>query len=106
MYTDHAAHTAAGTRLALLFSAIIQPRGDARPELERLALALDEQLGYAAAGEQCGFADEEAAAGPVVFGMAEELDAAHAALHHFDIVALIFEQVPERGHRGQAAVAD
>ena len=68
------------------------------------AALLDEDFRRAPRRHQHVVADQEAGAGPVVLGMAEQFDAADAALGHLDVLALIFQHVPQRRRAGERAV--
>ena len=65
-----------------------------------------EDFGGAPRRHQDVVVDQKAGAGPIVFGMAEQFDAADAALRHFHVLALIFEQIPKGGNAAQVAAAD
>ena len=102
----HGADAVAGAGHALVAGAVIHPRRDAGTELPAAVAVLDEELGRAPRRHQHVVVDQEAGAGPVVFGMAEQLDAADAALGHLDVLALVFQQVPERRRAAEVAVVD
>jgi len=76
---DDGADAVAGATDALVRRAVVHPGGDAGPELPGAAAVLDEQLGRAPCGHEDVVVDQKAGAGPVVFGVAEQLDAADAA---------------------------
>src|SRR5262249_48283447 len=86
--------------------AIVHPGGDARPKLPGVLTILQEQLGSAPRRHECGVIDEESGAGPVVLGMAEQLDPADATLYNLDFLALVFQDVAEGRHAGEPALID
>ena len=93
---DHGADAVAGAGHALVAGTVVHPGRDAGTELPGVAAVLDEDFGDPPRRHQDVVADEEAGAGPVVFGVAEQLDAADAALGHLHVLALVLQNVPQR----------
>ena len=103
---DHGANAIARAGHALAAGTVVHPGRDAGTELPGVAAVLDEDFSDPPRRHQDVVVDEEPCSRPVVFRMAEQLDAADAALGHLHILALVLQQVPQRRYGAEVAAAD
>src|SRR5262249_1871485 len=75
-------------------------------EAPGFAAVLQEVLRGPPRGQQGRLGDQEGGAGPVVLGVAVQFQAADGALGDLDLLALVLQDVPERGRVGQEALVD